>query len=282
MKKGDRDSFDRNWRARDETLYNHWTRGEPANQIQLAFRNHWTLFLELMADPRYRGGKRSLEVGCGRGTMSAYFSDAGFDATLLDISAHVVERAEQTFARDGLAGTFVVGDANDLPFEDGEFDVVVSIGLLEHFEDVAPPVTEQIRVLAPGGLLLCYVVPHYDENVQRDFDWINEVLKGYQEASGAEAVAKDAVFRSDLGSGRYAPILHEHGLVGVTARGVYPVPMISHSIEFPFTLMPEASEAALVAHLTRLLAERAEQTGEHPWLCDEGYGQAFLLWGYRP
>jgi len=282
MKKGDRDSFDRNWKARGETLYNHWTREDPANQIQLAFRNHWTLFSELMADARFAGGKRSLEVGCGRGTISAYFSDAGFDSTLLDISAHVIERAERTFLRDGLAGTFVVGDANDLPFEDGEFDVVVSIGLLEHFEDVAPPVREQIRVLAPGGLLLCYVVPHYDDNVQQDWSWVNEILVGYLRQGGGEAVEKDEVFRSDLGSERYAGILNEHGLIGVTARGVYPLPMISHSIEFPFTLMPAASETALVEHLEGLLAERAEATGENPWLCDEGYGQAFLLWGYRP
>ena len=47
-KQGDAVSFDSNWKSREESLYTHWTRGELENQIQLAFRNHWTLFKELM------------------------------------------------------------------------------------------------------------------------------------------------------------------------------------------------------------------------------------------
>jgi hypothetical protein len=57
--------------------------------------------------------------------------------------------------------------------------------------------------------------------------------------------------------------------------------MISHSIKFPFTLMPERSEKALVKQLKKMLEENGCKTGKHPWLCDEGYGQAFIIWGYK-
>ena len=83
---GDKESFIKSWQGRKEGLYNHWTRDEPKNQIQLAFREHWKVFQELLKNKLFNKGKRCLEVGCGRGTASAYFSDAGYNCTLLDIS----------------------------------------------------------------------------------------------------------------------------------------------------------------------------------------------------
>ena len=53
MKNGEVISFEGNWKKRDESYYVHWTRSEPANQIQLAFRNHWNLLCELMEDASF-------------------------------------------------------------------------------------------------------------------------------------------------------------------------------------------------------------------------------------
>src|SRR5256885_1936329 len=90
------DDFNDVWRARPaEVDYIHWTRGEPCNQIQLAFRCHWLLFQELMG-PGFQG-RRMLELGCGRGSISAYFADAGFDCTLMDISPSAIEAARRVF-----------------------------------------------------------------------------------------------------------------------------------------------------------------------------------------
>jgi hypothetical protein len=57
--------------------------------------------------------------------------------------------------------------------------------------------------------------------------------------------------------------------------------MISHSIEFPFSLMPPESERAWLRRIEGLLEDNARRTGAHPWLCEEGYGNAFLIWGFR-
>lgn len=280
LRQGSAAAFDENWRGRQEALYTHWTRGEPANQIQLAFRNHWTLFQQL-AGP-FPAGTRVLEVGCGRGSMSAYFADAGCDCTLLDLSPAVIDTARAIFAANQLPARFEVGDCRALPFADGSFDVVVSIGLLEHFDDITPVLAEQVRILAPDGRFLGYVVPHLRDNVQADYAWVNDLLRAVLPPETVAATAdKAVVFRSDELSPRYLPILADLGLQDVQASGVYPLPMISHSPAFPFTLLPPPAEAVLVRHFTAVLAERAQRLGHHPWRCPEGEGQAFLCWGTR-
>ncbi|KLE11783.1 hypothetical protein AF80_00095 [Aliarcobacter butzleri L355] len=281
-KQGDSASFDTNWKNREESLYTHWTRGEVENQIQLAFRNHWTLFSELMKkEPNYNGGKRALEIGCGRGSLSCYFSDAGFDCTLVDLSASVINVAKSIFERNNLKANFQVGDANALEIPDNSFDVIYSIGLLEHFEDIEKPLKEQIRVLDKGGIWFGYIVPKYTDNVQKDYEWINDLLKGYHKQTEQVTVNKESVYRSDFGSERYVPILEKLGLKNIQVSGVYPLPMISHSIDFPFSLMSKDSEKALVKHFEKMMEENRAKTGKHPWLCEEGFGNAFLVWGVK-
>jgi ubiquinone/menaquinone biosynthesis C-methylase UbiE len=280
--KGDSESFDKNWQQREESLYTHWTKGKVENQIQLAFRNHWTLFNELMTNEHgYKQGKRVLEIGCGRGSLSCYFSDAGYDCTLVDLSAKVIDVAKGIFTKNNLPATFKVDDANNLDIADNSFDVIFSIGLLEHFEDIITPLQEQIRVLDTGGIWFGYIVPKYDDNVQQEYEWINDILKGYNNQTNSNIIQKEHIFRSDYGSERYIPMLEELGLTNIRSSGVYPLPMISHSIDFPFSLMSKESEKALVQHFEEILEKRREKTGKHPWLCEEGFGNAFLIWGVK-
>ena len=281
-KKGDVVSFDSNWRNRAESFYTHWTKGDVQNQIQLAFRNHWTLFSELILKEKgYNKGRRVLEIGCGRGSLSCYFSDAAYDCTLVDLSENVINVAKEIFNKNELKANFMVGDANNLDIPDNSFDIIYSIGLLEHFEEIETPLKEQIRVLDNGGIWFGYIVPEYTDNVQKDYEWINEILKGYQESTQHTNIKKDVIYRSDFASERYVPVLEKLGLKNIQVSGVYPVPMISHSIDFPFSLMPEKSEKALVAHFEKLLRQNAEETGNHQWLCQEGFGNAFLVWGVK-
>jgi len=232
-------------------------------------------------EPLYLGGKKVMEIGCGRGSLSCYFSDAGYDCTLVDLSESILETAEKIFSNNHLDAEFVVGDANDLDIPDNSFDVIYSIGLLEHFDDIETPLKEQMRVLADGGIWFGYIVPKYSNNIQKDYAWINDVLKGYQENQVATELNKEQIFRSDYGSERYIPILERLGLKNVQASGVYPLPMISHSIDFPFSLMPQKSEQELVQYFKKILIEIEKKTGTHPWLCKEGYGNAFLVWGVK-
>ena len=119
------------------------------------------------------------------------------------------------------------------------------------------------------------------DNVQKDYEWINDILKGYQQQHEDVDQHKESVYRSDLGSESYVPILEELGLKNIQVSGVYPLPMISHSIDFPFSLMPADSEKSLVNYFEQRLKENGVKTGKHPWLCKEGFGNAFLIWGVK-
>ena len=173
---GDISSFVKNWENRPELSYLHWSPDQPKNQIQLAFRRHWLTFSSILG-PQIKPGK-CLEVGCGRGSLSAYFADAGWDCTLLDISDSVLARARQAFSDSGLSTPNIINsDCRDIHLDSNYYDVIFSIGLLEHFEDCQRVISEQFRCLAPGGTLFAYVVPEKEVIVQRQYDWINLILK---------------------------------------------------------------------------------------------------------
>lgn len=275
---GSRDEFHRSWLNRPERSYLHWTRAHPTNQIQLAFRQNWLLFRKIIAPvlPSTDRSAKALEVGSGRGSMSMYFADAGFDCTLLDTSTQALITAKELFSKNSLVGNPHVGDALALPLRDDTFEVVFSIGLLEHFEQIEVPLAEQVRVLKPGGWLLVYVVPENPNNVQSDFEWVNEVLRIYAGPDAVTDLQKEETYRSTYEAPAYRGVLEDLGLDEVTSTGVYPLPMISPSPRFPFTLNPPEAERALVAGFEALLSKRP--TG---WLCEETYGQAFLVSGRK-
>ena len=274
-KSGSVEEFKASWRHRPEATYNHWTKGPVRNQIQLAFRSHWEVFSDLIGN---RAPGRVLEVGCGRGSLSSYFADNGWDVTLLDTSPEVIEIAGSIFANNGHSAEFVIGDALSLPFEDRQFDAVTSIGLLEHFEEPERALDEQWRMLKPGGWLLCYIVPERPDNLQRHFNWLNWLLKKVALfAANKKRVPKPEIFRSDGGSERYLPSIEKYAPTQIVITGMYSMPMISHSPEFPFTLLPAPLERFLVAIFHAALSVRRRIFGKHGWLCDERNGQAFLL-----
>lgn len=279
---GSVEEFDQNWQERKEAKYNHWVRGPVQNQVQLAFRNHWTLFKKILEE---RAMKDCLEVGGGRGSLSSYFADHGVNCTLLDTSTSILETAEQIFKTNGHTATYIEGNAMDMPFEDNSFDVVASIGLLEHFEDIKTPIHEQIRVLRSGGTFFGYIVPERPDNVQKHYNWINKVLKFFANIFTSQEnkpAPKTDIFRSDFGSERYLPVLQDQPIENIEVCGMYPLPMVSHSPEFPFSLLPKPMEWILARIFSFVLWCRKIIFGSrlyqgHPWTCKEEFGQAFLL-----
>ena len=277
-KDGDYNSFDENWNIRAEAHYNHWSQGEPNNQIQLAFKSHYQVLKELMADNNFKGGKL-LETGCGRGTLSSYFSEDGWDVTLLDFSKKVLSIAAEIFKKNQLRGYFVEGDANNLPFEDHTFDVVTNIGLLEHFENISHVMSEQLRVTKPGGWCLSYIVPERPDNIQRYFHWFNFILRTVKK-SQKNSDSKPEIYRSDNFSQQYIDALDHSQVDKVVTFGMYPLPMISHNVSFPFSLNSDFFERKLVKLFKISLKFRSRIYNRNGWICDERNGQAFLF-AYR-
>ena len=96
--KGDKKRFDSNWKTLKEAEYIHWTKKEPKNQIQYAFRNHWNIFKKIIGTKPIK--KRVLEVGCGRGSLSAYFSENKWNCELIDVSNKAISLANNSTPSD--------------------------------------------------------------------------------------------------------------------------------------------------------------------------------------
>ena len=96
-----------------------------------------------------------LDVGCGTGEITARLA-AKFPAASLigiDLEEPHLERARQTCEPFGSRVSFRAGDALDLPFDDGAFDLVVCRHLVQAVPDAARVLAEIRRVLRPGGRL---------------------------------------------------------------------------------------------------------------------------------
>lgn len=99
-----------------------------------------------------------LELGSGSGAMAAdllaRFPTARLTAT--DLDARMLESARRALARYGDRATVELADATALPYRDACFDTVVSFIMLHHVIDWETAVSEALRVLRPGGVLVGY------------------------------------------------------------------------------------------------------------------------------
>jgi demethylmenaquinone methyltransferase/2-methoxy-6-polyprenyl-1,4-benzoquinol methylase len=106
----------------------------------------WRQALVDAVDPR--PGQRVLDVACGTGLVTAAVAARGAEVVGLDQSLDMLGRAR---AR-GLSGvTFVQGEAERLPFAEGEFDALTFTYLLRYVDDPAATMGELARVVRPGG-----------------------------------------------------------------------------------------------------------------------------------
>jgi ubiquinone/menaquinone biosynthesis C-methylase UbiE len=72
-------------------------------------------------------GMRVLDVACGTGNLAIPASRRGAQVTGVDIAPNLLDQARQRAAGQGLSATFEEGDAEQLPYPDGQFDLVMSM-----------------------------------------------------------------------------------------------------------------------------------------------------------
>ncbi|HEV3474361.1 MAG TPA: class I SAM-dependent methyltransferase [Actinomycetota bacterium] len=99
------------------------------------------------------GGKDVLELGCGAAQWSAGAAEAGGRPTGIDLSARQLRHARRRLNKNDVSIPLVQGSAEELPFRDESFDVVISDHGAISFADPARTIPEAARVLRPGGTL---------------------------------------------------------------------------------------------------------------------------------
>jgi ubiquinone/menaquinone biosynthesis C-methylase UbiE len=101
---------------------------------------------------RVRAGERVLDVACGTGNTALAARARGAEVTALDLTPEMLAVARRREAAEGLSGIdWREGDAENLPFEDASFDVVVSSCGLMFAPDQRRVAEEVARVTKPGG-----------------------------------------------------------------------------------------------------------------------------------
>ena len=121
------------------------------DEDRATFRNRTGLALEDLK------GQTVLDAGCGMGRYLRVVGEAGAIAVGMDLSRAVEAARDQT--REFPQVAVVQGDLLRLPFAEGSFDQIYSLGVLDHTPDPRLAFLGLTKLLKPGGRIAIWVYP---------------------------------------------------------------------------------------------------------------------------
>jgi ubiquinone/menaquinone biosynthesis C-methylase UbiE len=97
-----------------------------------------------------------LDLGTGTGITARALAGRGFDVVGADSCADDLQVAEALTRDSGLAARvrYLLADASQLPVPDGHFGSAAAVDFLHHLDEGVPVLTELLRVVKPGGLIV--------------------------------------------------------------------------------------------------------------------------------
>ncbi len=118
-----------------------------------------------------------LDIGCGPGMFSMVLGKDGHDVTAIDYSDGMIAKAKQNCAEAGVPANILKMDAQNLEFEDGTFDLIVSRKVVWNLPDPVRAYKEWLRVLKDDGKMILfdgnYFLRMYDDeykaNAEKQF-----------------------------------------------------------------------------------------------------------------
>ncbi len=145
--------------------------------------------------PELTPGVSVLDVGCGPGTITVDIAERVAPGRVvgMDFSTEIVEQAAARAEERGLTNVeFMVGDAYELPFDDGAFDIVHAHQVLQHVARPIDVLREMRRVRSAGGVVAARDVDWggtmWHPELPGLTDWLR-VSDAVHKANGAEARA---------------------------------------------------------------------------------------------
>ncbi len=103
------------------------------------------------------GARKVLDVATGTGDLAILFGKEATDEVVgLDISPGMLDIGKQKVSERGLDSKvkMIIGDSEQMEFEDGHFDAATVAFGVRNFEDLEKGLKEILRVLRPGGMLV--------------------------------------------------------------------------------------------------------------------------------
>ncbi len=143
--------------------YQEWERAE-AERLCPEFGDLWNL-----------NGKCVLDIGSGLGGKTNYYASLNPKTLLgIDLRMYSLQQARSTHDQHVTPRiSFVLGDASQLPVGDDYFDIIVSINVFEHVDDLRGTLLECKRVLKPNGVIFLHFPPFYSPWGAHLEGWIN-------------------------------------------------------------------------------------------------------------
>lgn len=133
-----------------------------------ALRNPW---IEKILQEKFSDPCKVLDIGCGGGYLTNHLAKKGYQVCGVDLSEKSLAIARLNDQTGSVE--YIRSSAYELPYNDGEFDAVCAMDLLEHVEKPAQVVAEASRILKKGGLFFFHT---FNRNVLSYF----MIIKGVE------------------------------------------------------------------------------------------------------
>lgn len=150
-------------------------------------------------------GKDVLEVSCGHGGGASYLTRLQSPAnyTALDLNEQGVAFCKKRHRVEGL--DFVQGDAENIPFPDKSFDVVINVEASHCYTDFPRFLAEVARVLKPGGYFL-YADFRFSDGIEK---WENALHKSPLKLKLGRDISAEVLRGMECNSDRFNELVRQ-------------------------------------------------------------------------
>lgn len=194
----------------------HWERGAFNTQEHRALIN---AYLEIVGSNL--AGKRTLEVGAGRGIDSIRLAQHRAEAHLVDFAINSFNVSRSLARQAGVQMHSTLAEGAGLPFPSETFDLVFSQGLLEHGENTERLLPEQTRVVKRGGLVIVDVPQLYS---------LQTIIKRLMISAGKWSYGEETSFSVK----QIKTIMREFGLEPIKVYGWELLPVVNLGLRTRF------------------------------------------------
>ncbi len=168
--------------------FNEWAEAGRGEEME---QHHSSITQQTLALMELKPGHRVLDLGCGAGWASRLLAQAvgGGDRSGqvvgLDVSDEMIRRARAASIQfDNLL--FVVGSAQQIPWQEDFFDKVLSVESFYYYGDQGGALDELRRVMAPAGEL--YILINLYKDNHYSLRWVDELKVPVQVKSEQEYI----------------------------------------------------------------------------------------------
>jgi ubiquinone/menaquinone biosynthesis C-methylase UbiE len=169
--------------------FNEWAEAGRGEEME---EHHSSITQQTLALMKLKPGERVLDLGCGAGWASRLLAqtvgggEQSGQVVGLDVSDEMIRRARANSTQyDNIL--FVVGSAQQIPWQEDFFDKVLSVESFYYYGDQGRALDELRRVMAPRGEL--YILINLYKDNHYSLRWVEELQVPVQVKSEQEYVA---------------------------------------------------------------------------------------------